>query len=359
MHPVTRRSLGFAVLGIGTALALVGCTAAPTPAPPATRLPVVVDGVARWVAPGTTLGDAAHTFALEPRPGRLLSVSGRVLDPAARPGALLLNGIGAPDTTELTAGDVLVAQDGPDRVEGTRRVTSVLSREQPGNPQYSLATRRTREVDLVGRSSGEIVSTRYHPMGALDVPRAVALTFDDGPWPSSTRAILQVLRRHHVRATFFMIGRNVRRWPAIARDVVRAGMVVGNHSWDHPGRPMFEKLGPHRLQTELAHTSRALRDIGVTDPYLFRPPGGSWDPGVIREAARQGLRVVNWNVDPEDWRAGRSAKQVVHAVLSHVGPGSIVDLHDGGGNQRATIRALRTIIKRIRGMGLRLVAIPR
>ncbi|HEV8563344.1 MAG TPA: polysaccharide deacetylase family protein [Actinomycetota bacterium] len=216
-----------------------------------------------------------------------------------------------------------------------------------------------RRIDVVGRTSDEIKSRVYRPIGKAKVPGKVALSFDDGPWPKHTRDVLKVLRHHHVRATFFMIGQNVERWPGIARDVVEAGMVVGNHSWDHVQDPLFAKIRPHRLRTELTDTNGALVELGVKHPYLFRPPGGSFDNQVVQEARRQGLRVANWNVDPRDWRSSRTAMQIAHWVLAHVRPGSIVDLHDGGGNQKATVRALPKIIKGIRKMGLKLVAIPR
>jgi peptidoglycan/xylan/chitin deacetylase (PgdA/CDA1 family) len=365
-HPMAGKSVRLALLRIGLAMALAGCTA-PSPSPPTTPSPpvlpppiaIAIDGVAHQVAPGTTLGTVARAFDLKPVPGRLLSVSGAVLEPKGQPGQLLLNGAVADRFTELATGDAIVVLDGLDRVEGTRRVTDVLGGRRPTNPQYSLRTWPMKEIDVVGRASGEITSTVFRPVGKSKVPGRVALSFDDGPWPKYTRDVLNVLRHHHVHATFFMIGRNVERWPGIARDVVDAGMVVGNHSWDHVEDPPFAKIGAHRLQTELADTDDALRKLGVKHPCLFRPPGGSVDDAVVQEARLQGLRVVNWNVDPQDWRSSRSARQIAHAVLSHVGPGSIVDLHDGGGNQRATVRALPMIIKGIRKMGLRLVAIHR
>ena len=364
-HPLAGRSVRIAIVRVGLALAvpIAGCTSppatrsSPPPAPPPVQ--IVVEGVARPVAPGTTLGQVGRIFHLRPTAGRLLSVSGAVLERNVRPGQLLLNGMVADRHTALATGDVVFVVDGLDRVEGTKKRTDVLRGRRPANPQFSLRTWPMREIDIVGRVSGEIKSIVYRPVGKVKVPGTVALSFDDGPWPKYTRDVLEVLKHHHVHATFFMIGENVERWPGIARDVVKAGMSVGNHSWDHPQDPPFAKIRPHRLRMELAETDEVLNLLGVKHPYLFRPPAGSFDAGVVQEARRQGLRVVNWSVDPQDWRSSRSAKEIAHAVLTHVGPGSIVDLHDGGGNQRATVRALPMIIKGIRKMGLRLVAIPR
>jgi peptidoglycan/xylan/chitin deacetylase (PgdA/CDA1 family) len=349
-------------LALALAVPIASCTAPPLDAPAsptAVAVPITINGGPAAVAPGTTLGLARRTFNLRPAAGRLLSISGTVLEPKLRPGRLLLNGTIAVGHVELRPGDAIVVVDGLDRVEGTKRVTTVLKGRSPSNPQFSLRTWPMKEIDVVGRTSGEIRSTFYRSIGKVKVPGRVALSFDDGPWPKSTRAVLKVLRRLHVHATFFMIGANIERWPGIARDVVRAGMAVGNHSWDHVEDPPFAKLRPHRLRTELARTDEALVRLGVKHPYLFRPPGGSFDGHVVLEARRQGLRVVNWNVDPMDWRSSRTAREIANAVLSAVRPGSIVDLHDGGGDQKATVRALPMIIKGIRKMGLKLVEIHR
>jgi peptidoglycan-N-acetylglucosamine deacetylase len=91
---------------------------------------------------------------------------------------------------------------------------------------------------------------------------------------------------------------------------------------------------------------------------LFRPPGGSFDTAVLREAERQRMRVVTWSVDPRDWNSHTSSRQIAHRVLGAVKAGSIVLMRDGGGDQRATIHALPKIIRGIQRVGLRLVAIP-
>ncbi len=185
----------------------------------------------------------------------------------------------------------------------------------------------------------------------------VALTFDDGPWPVQTKQVVNILERLHVPASFFMVGYLIERYPGIVRMVARAGMRIGNHSWDHPVDPPLADLARPRVAEEIGKTADALVSLGVV-PRLFRPPGGSFDSAVLREAERQRMRVVTWSVDPRDWSSRTSSRQIVHRVLGAVEPGSIVLMHDGGGNQSATIQALPKIIRGIRRMGLRLVAIP-
>jgi peptidoglycan/xylan/chitin deacetylase (PgdA/CDA1 family) len=349
-----RARIGFraaVVLGVAVVPLAVSVALGDLPAP----LHVVVNGEPVLLAHDSTFGGAVHQLHLRARPGRLLDVQGGVLDPRADFGAILLNGSDAPRSRTLTDGDRIQVVDGTDRTEGTRRVIDRLPGVHPGNPQYSLATSRVERITVQGRISGEVVSVRYRSTGRASMPPAVALTFDDGPWPGGTRRVLAVLERMHVKATFFEIGYLIRRYPGIVRDVVRAGMEIGNHSWDHVERPPFARLKPHRLQTELAQTSDLLEHRFGVRPTLFRPPGGSWDPRVLTAAHELGMRIALWDVDPRDWSSSATPASIVANVLGHVKPGAVVDLHDGGGDRSATIRALPRIIRGIRTMGLRLV----
>ena len=184
----------------------------------------------------------------------------------------------------------------------------------------------------------------------------VALTFDDGPSPLYTPQVLDVLRRYQTPATFFVVGYHALQYPDLVRAEARAGMTVGDHSFDHPNYPPFAALTARQIDTEIARGRDALR--GLAPPArLFRPPGGSFSPYVEAAAHRLGLRVTLWSVDPTDWAIGVSSGQIVARVLGAVRPGSIVIMHDGGGNRAATVAALPTIIAGIRARGLRLVAL--
>ena len=165
------------------------------------------------------------------------------------------------------------------------------------------------------------------------------MTFDDGPWPVQTKQVVDILERFHVPGSFFMIGNLVERYPGIVRMVAEAGMRIGDHSWDHPVAPALADLSRERVAEEIGRTADALGSLGVVS-RLFRPPGGSFDAAVLREAERQRMRVVTWSVDPRDWNSRTSSRQITHRVLGAVEAGSIVLLHDGGGDQSATIRAL-------------------
>jgi peptidoglycan/xylan/chitin deacetylase (PgdA/CDA1 family) len=337
---------------------MVGCTdaapAAPTPPP----IPLTVDGVAREVGPGTSLGALIQNLGLHAEPGRLLSVGGDVLDPHRERGDIELNGLHGVRSVILEAGDSVTVVDGIDETEGTKHIVNELPGLHPTVPQRTLATYPMKQVDTVGRISGELVSTEFRTTGPGHVPGQVALTFDDGPWPVQTRQVLKVLHHYHAPATFFMVGNLVERYPGIVRDVEDAGMPIGDHSWSHPIEPPFAKLPPHRLTSEVVDTAVELRRAGA-EPYLFRPPGGSYDDEVLAEARNDGMRTVTWSIDPSDYLASKTKKELAKYILHRVRPGSIVLMHDGGGDQHATIAALPLIIKGIRKMGLELTTIPR
>jgi peptidoglycan-N-acetylglucosamine deacetylase len=316
---------------------------------------LTVRGTAETVGEGTTLAEAKETFELEPVAGDLVDVQGSILRRAFYPGRILLNGHVAPLSTQLRSGDSVRFVDGRNRREPSTLSYVRIPAGMPGDPQFTLArTPGTQELER-GRISGKIVPRGFHATGPLRAPRAVALTFDDGP-SIYTRRILAVLRRMNARATFFVIGRLADEYPGIVRRELAVGMEVASHSYSHPYRPPFDRQ-PHEVILEEIRRGKDVLTALAGTPTLFRPPGGSFSPYVVEAAGSYGQRVVLWSVDPTDWKAGTTAKQITRRVLHEVRPGSIVVLHDGGGDRSATIAALRPIVRGIRSRGLRLVPI--
>ena len=129
-------------------------------------------------------------------------------------------------------------------------------------------------------------------------PREVALTFDDGPNDAATPELLEVLVRHGVRATFFMIGNFARQRPEIVREVMRAGHLIGNHTMSHPKLSM-EPVS--RVRYELAECKAVLEGITGAAVEYFRPPFGARRPMVLKMAREPGLTPVLWNVTGYDW----------------------------------------------------------
>jgi peptidoglycan/xylan/chitin deacetylase (PgdA/CDA1 family) len=309
-----------------------------------------LEGKWKYAARGTTFRDVVDAYGLEAKDGSLLDVEGSVLTRGAYPGAIRLNGQPETGDPTLAEADEVSVVDGKNHVESLVELVVKIPGGKLGNPQFYLGTTPGEQIITKGEISGKIVSSVFRPTGPTDTPQIVALTFDDGPWPKQTPKFLAVLKKYHVKATFFVIGYLAKAYPEIIRAEVKAGMAIGNHSWDHPNTP-FSDLPPRKIREEIAKTRRYLASIGV-GTTVFRPPGGSYSDAVIKAAERWKSRVVIWAVDPKDWRHGRTTRQIVHAVLSQVRPGSIILRHDGGGDRSATLAALPKIIKGIRKMGL-------
>lgn len=342
---------------VGTLLAFAVIAVTPNPARTSTSIvAVTVGGRPRLLPAGVTLEAAVHAFSLWPKPGDLLDVQGGVIQQAEYPGRVYLDGHLVDGNPLLAEGDALTMADGRDRTERTENEVVDVPGGMPGNPQFFLGDAPGREIVTKGRLSGKVLSTVFHTTGPIKSPPSVALTFDDGPWPGQTERILGILLRFSVPATFFVIGEQARAHPELVRQEAEAGMLVGNHSWDHPNSPPFRELPGDRITSEIARTNRELTAIGV-NAGLFRPPGGSYSTWMIHQASQMGDRIVLWSVDPRDWQPGRTARQIVHIVLANVRPGSIILLHDGGGDRSATIHALPRIIRGIQKMNLRFASV--
>jgi len=342
MKPALRLSgsaplaLASAVAATALMLVLSGCGQRP-------RVSITIVGKREQVPAGTTLAEAVALFRLRPAAGSLLDVHGRVLRRGVFPGSLLLDGRRAPGATRLHGGNRVESVAGHDRTEPLRQQLVPVPGGTFSDPQFLLSRTPGADVIVRGALSHELVSVRFRPNGRQrTVERAVALTFDDGPAPDDTPRILALLRRLHVRATFFVIGYLVERYPQVVALERRDGMAIGNHTYNHPEVPPFAELPPRLIKDEIALGAQSLARL-VIQPQLLRPPGGSSSPAVVRAAQALGERVVLWSVDPTDWRPGLTPRQIARRVLGAVRPGSIVILHDGGGDRTATIKALPLI----------------
>jgi peptidoglycan/xylan/chitin deacetylase (PgdA/CDA1 family) len=190
-------------------------------------------------------------------------------------------------------------------------------------------------------------------------PRQLALTFDDGPNDPHTLKLLEVLARHDVRATFFMIGRYVQQRPAIARAVAQAGHAIGNHTFTHPNLIFCSEM---QTRFQLAECTRAIEDVVGQTPKLFRPPFGGRRPSTLRIARELGLTPVMWNVTGWDWDA-QSSEAVEQKVSQQIRGGDVILLHDGshrllGMDRSHTVAATDGLLARYKAEGRQFVAVP-
>jgi peptidoglycan/xylan/chitin deacetylase (PgdA/CDA1 family) len=190
--------------------------------------------------------------------------------------------------------------------------------------------------------------------------KVVALTFDDGPEEPYTSEVLDILKREHVRATFFVIGANVRRYPESTARIVQEGHAIGNHSDTHP---LALALEPEpKIRAEVDRAEREIHLASGIYPSLFRPPQGIRSPWLMKVTERDSLATVTWDDAARDWER-RSADDLVARAVQETTPGAIILLHDGlnldhQADRTATVEALPRIIEQLRAKGYRFVTVP-
>jgi len=189
-------------------------------------------------------------------------------------------------------------------------------------------------------------------------PKQLALTYDDGPNDPHTLNLLDVLAKHDVKATFFLIGKHVAAKPEIARRIAAAGHVIGNHTHTHPNLAFCNE---ENIRRELSDCEKILQDTIGDHSKLFRPPFGARRPRVLKVARDMGFTPVMWNVTCYDWKP-TTAERVERHAIRQISGGDIILLHDGGhialGADRAhTVAATERLITRYKSGGFSFVSI--
>ncbi len=190
--------------------------------------------------------------------------------------------------------------------------------------------------------------------------RVIALTFDDGPDEPSTSSVLSILEREGVKATFFMVGENVREHPDVAKRIVREGHAIGNHSDSHHFGFALENARQQSL--DIRRAEETIHAATGIYPRLFRPPQGIRSPWLMGLLKQDSLVTVTWDVAPGDWNR-LTSKQVADRAVAGAHPGAIILLHDGlheaqGRYRASTIEALPGIIHRLQEKGYTFVTLP-
>jgi peptidoglycan/xylan/chitin deacetylase (PgdA/CDA1 family) len=183
--------------------------------------------------------------------------------------------------------------------------------------------------------------------------KIVALTFDDGPDPIRTPALLDVLAEAQAPATFFLLGDAVELHPGVVTRMANEGHELGNHTYCHRYLPLARSRSVER---ELARTDRAIADATGQVPTVARPPWGGRSPWTVRAFARLAKRLVLWDVNSYDWK-GKPADEVVARVLERTRPGSIILMHEARDGGEVTIEAVRRLIPALRARGYQLVTV--
>lgn len=196
--------------------------------------------------------------------------------------------------------------------------------------------------------------------GNRNSPR-IALTFDDGPNEPYTSNVLSILEQYRIKATFFVIGQNARRYPATCRRIVTAGNVIGNHSYHHYKSLCLRRGKAVARDIELAN--QAIYECTGFEPKLFRPPHGFRTPWLMRTVHHLGYTVVTWDNMTSDWKAEKSGEEIIRAILQRAKPGGVIVMHDGRDTKLSydrshMLQALPFVIETLKERGFDFVTIP-
>ncbi|MET9232383.1 polysaccharide deacetylase family protein [Lentzea sp. NPDC003310] len=208
---------------------------------------------------------------------------------------------------------------------------------------YAASTEAVNRVTAQGR---------WFAHGDRDRPE-VALTFDDGPQPPYTDQVLDVLERYGVPATFFCVGTYAKAYPETLARMVEQGHTLGNHTWSHPFLP---ELTRSQLAEQVERTGDAIAEATGTKTTLFRPPYGSRSPEVVGWLGEMDLTTVLWDVAPDDWQMP-GTDFISGTVLDEARAGSIVLLHDSGGDRSQTVASLSDMIEGLLARDFRFVVV--
>jgi peptidoglycan-N-acetylglucosamine deacetylase len=188
--------------------------------------------------------------------------------------------------------------------------------------------------------------------------RGYALTFDDGPHAQGTPAALEILADWDVRATFFLVGEQVRRNPALARELLAAGHGIGLHCDRHRN---LLRLAPRQVREDIARAKETIEDVTGCSPVLYRPPYGVLNASALRLARGHGWRTLLWSQWGRDWEARATTESIARRVTEGVREGSVLLLHDADDysatdSWRRTAAALPRVLETLAERGLRPVA---
>ena len=302
-------------------------------------------------------------------PGNLVSLTGSVIETGTgAPIVLGVNGKVAPGSTLLKNGDVITATSGQNTVEKKvkKEVEGHIGFNHQGQgPVLTVESVGKNPVTTIikGEKSGAVVSRTVTQKGvkpfvqyntyANNKYKIVALTFDDGPSPRYTQKVLAVLKKYQVKATFFELGTQIKKYPDITKAVAASGNQVALHS-EHHVRLAHASI--KKINKEVSQGKETIKSVTGSYPTFMRPPYGSVDGSVFDALHANGLGIGLWSIDTRDWsRPG--TKHIIRVAKKYAYPGAVILMHDGGGNRQQTVDALPAIIKAYKRAGYHFVTL--
>jgi len=360
------RPLFFLLLALGLIAAVVFY------APQLFRWPVsiTINGVHQQVSYGTTLSRAAAmNISRDQLFGDLIAVDGEVYERfGGEPPVFTVRGSERDGDTVIRTRQTITVSRGADITEevsevevevepelrrtGSGPFRHVVSAGQVGISKKKVGMRSGIELEAVEVTAPlpvEVVFSAYPEDGSP----VIALTFDDGPHPVHTPALLDALAAEGVKATFFVTGVEVNRHPELARRIVDEGHQIANHSFGHRD---YRGLSYSDKRLDFERAQDAIENASGVRPGWVRPPYGQWNASTMSLFGALDVRMANWNLDPVDWRRP-GASTIADRVIERAKPGSVVLMHDGGGNREQTVMATRSIIQALRAQGYQFLTV--
>lgn len=192
-----------------------------------------------------------------------------------------------------------------------------------------------------------------------EVPSAgkrIALTFDDGPDPKNTPAILELLKQHDAKATFFLVGWRLKDNPELAKRTLREGHEIGNHSYYH--KYFRRGISAAEIEEDMMKAHRLIEEVTGTATHLYRPPGGYYNQQLVDAARANDYRIVmwSWHQDTKDW-SSPGVQRIVDKVLNSARNGDIVLMHDFAEGRSQTVEALKMILPELKKRGYSMVTV--
>ena len=344
---------------------------------------VSINGIDKQVTIGTTIEKLIHDGYAYPKPGDLIAVDGTVAKTncGSRFDAKI-DGKKAEGDSAITADTKTVSiKDGSDIDEPYTERTEPISPDASAQPEPTANAYYTAPIHIyrfpsdgekivkTGKVSGKTVETvTKQPVSeGVDAVHAdtngekvVALTFDDGPWPGSTSQILDILKENDAHATFFQIGKQVPALADIEKRIVEEGNQVATHTYDHAagsGQGVnLTYMTKDEQRTEVTKGFDAIEStLGKKIHHVMRAPGGNYYGSLPKNLSDIVDVEVGWSIDTEDWR--RLGSSVIEQRILKAKPGSVILMHDGGGNRSQTIEALRNALPKLKAQGYKFVTI--
>ncbi len=341
---------------------------------------LTVNGQSVTLHRGDTAQKLLDDGVVSPTPGNLMAVDGSLLaEGQGEKCSVTINGNAASVDTPLTGNAVVEIGDGSDKTEDFTTTEETIPHETDGGDRSFAAywngsihllsdgkdgTRTIKTGSQSGITVEEVVTqpvnAGYRIYTAKPSSRAIALTFDDGPWPETTDQILDILEANGAKATFFTIGEQIANYPNQIKRAANMGCQICTHTWDHAagsGNGVdISRMSAEEQVQEVQKGYAAIADVLGKEPsHILRAPGGNFYGDTIDNLWPYVDAEIGWDVDTMDW--SKPGADAIKSAILTVQPGQVILMHDGGGDREQTVQALREALPALVQQGYTFVTI--